>query len=1016
MKVVKDAASAVAPPRVTDVNVKDSVMTVTHGGATAETRLEATADATYWRSLEALAETDEAKAFLHREFQEGASELSDPMSRRKFLGLMGASMSLAALAGCRKPLETIVPYVKTPEETVIGRPEQYATSAVIAGSVMGLLVTSREGRPIKIDGNELHPSSRGGSNAFAQAEILNLYDPDRSRSVKNRGVDSDWGSFVEFWRSLREGIDGYASRGGMDLAVISGAITSPTLLNLKQQFLQQYPHAHWITYEPLSDDNVVRGIKAATGEALHPRYDYSKAELIVSFDSDFLMMEGESARNALGYAEGRRITEGRTAMNRLYVVESNFSVTGANADHRLRLKSSQIAEFVAGIATGNMPVGLNGEDAKWFSALVKDLNAHKGKCVITAGRSQPAEVHSVVAALNAQFGTPGETVTYFPAEVPANGDPEQASIELRTLGWVVGDNMGFTAIVLGANPVYDAPADLEISNLLKGVSHLIHVGSHFDETAQLAEWHINEAHFLEAWGDAQAIDGTLSVQQPLIEPLFKGKSALEVVSLLTTGVEARGYDLVRETWKNLTPALDFEKNWREVLHDGVLEGSALAGKVPDLKIDAISAASKINSRKEGGLEVTFQPSTSVWDGRYANNGWMQELPDPMTKIVWDNAALISAKTAEKLGVESEDVVKISAGGNSIEAPVFILPGHADDSITLTLGYGRKGLGKVAEGAGFNAYPLRTSEALWVASGVSVQKTGKTYKLATTQVHGSMEGRPIVREGTLEEYKHEPHFAAEMVEQGAAPSLWKEHTYTEGNQWGMTIDLNTCIGCNACTIACQSENNIPIVGKDQVLRGREMHWIRLDRYFTGTKENPQAVTQPVGCQQCEMAPCEQVCPAAATSHDHEGLNVMTYNRCIGTRYCSNNCPYKVRRFNFFNFTSELDKLVQMAQNPDVSVRSRGVMEKCTYCVQRINRGKHNAKMENRDVRDGEITTACEVACPTKAIVFGNINDPESRVSKMKKEERRYDLLAELNTRPRTSYLAKIRNPNPELEKV
>jgi len=697
------------------------------------------------------------------------------------------------------------------------------------------------------------------------------------------------------------------------------------------------------------------------------------------------------------------------------------------ADHRLRSRSLDVPAVAANLALELGALGitvpmrveageLSEEGKKFIKALAKDLVEHKGETLVVAGRGQAPAVHMLVAALNEALGNVGKSVGYAATELESDGT---AAAKLTATAQGGGIE---TLFVLGANPVLTAANPSVIAAIVdKKIPHVVQLSSHRDETSGFAEWHVPQAHFLETWGDGRATDGTLAIQQPVIEPLFGGKSELELVGLMLTGVEARGYDLVRDTWSKLLPAIGFDKQWRAVLHDGLLEGSAAPLFTPSFQADAwerfVNQTGADGMRKfeanSHGLEVTFQPSPSVWDGRYANNGWLQELPDPMSKVTWDNAALISPKTAEKSGLAFEDVVKISVGGNSIEAPVFIVPGHADGSITLTLGYGRKGLGKVAEGAGFNAYPLRTSAALWAASGASVQKTGAMYKLANTQVHGSMEGRPIVREGSLEEYKHEPHFAAEMVEEGAAPSLWKEHTYTEGNQWGMTIDLNTCIGCNACTIACQSENNIPIVGKDQVLRGREMHWIRLDRYFTGTKENPQAVTMPVGCQQCEMAPCEQVCPAAATSHDHEGLNVMTYNRCIGTRYCSNNCPYKVRRFNFFNFTSELDKLVQLAQNPDVSVRSRGVMEKCTYCVQRINRGKHNAKLENRDLRDGEIVTACEAACPTKAIVFGNINDPESRVSRMKKEERRYDLLAELNTRPRTSYLAKIRNVNEEL---
>jgi molybdopterin-containing oxidoreductase family iron-sulfur binding subunit len=960
----------------------------------------------HWRSLDQLQQTDEFKSYLHREFQEGASELTDAMSRRSFLGLMGASLALGFLAGCRRPLEKIVPYVKTPEETVIGTPEQYATSAVIAGSVAGLLVTTREGRPIKIEGNPRHPASLGGTTVFQQASILGLYDPDRSKKVLNRGVESDWVSFVQFWRDLSS--TRFAS-SGTGLAVLFEGHSSPSAHYYQQQFANRFPNSSWEFFDPISDVNVAAGTAMATNNVEHPYYDFAKAEIILSLGSDFLMTEGETARQTRQFAEGRRLTDGRTEMNRLYVVESNFTVTGANADHRLRLKSGDIGAFAAGLAQGAAPTGLSSEGVKWFNALLSDLQKHKGRCVISAGRAQPPEVHALVARLNDAFGTLGETFTYRP---PFAGEPTQGGFGSTVASMKAG--LVKTLVIIGGNPAHNMPANYGFAEALSKVEHVISLSPYFDETARLAEWHINEAHSLECWGDSRAQDGTLSVQQPLIEPLFNGKSPIELLGFMATGVEQRGYDLVRKFWQNqIIPTGDFEKQWRKVLHDGVLEGSQGSRLDKNPRPLQPFAASIEPVIKDDGFEVVFEPSPALWDGRYANNGWLQELPDPMTKLTWDNAALISLATASKLGVATEDVIEITTASGRVEAPVYILPGHADNSVTLPLGYGRKNPGRIAEGAGFDAYPLRASDSMWICTGVRVEKTGRTYPLSSSQNHHSMEGRPIVREGTLEEYKHEPHFAAEMVEAGAAPSLWKEHKYDEGYQWGMTIDLNTCTGCNACAIACQSENNIPIVGKDQVARGREMHWIRLDRYFTGSEDNPQAVTQPVACQQCEMAPCEQVCPVAATNHDAEGLNVMTYNRCVGTRYCSNNCPYKVRRFNFFNYTNKLADLIQMAQNPDVTVRSRGVMEKCTYCVQRINRGKHDAKMENRDVRDGEIVTACQAACPAGAIVFGNINDPESKVSKLKKEERKYDLLAELNTRPRTSYLAKIRNPNPEL---
>ena len=1000
MKIVQDLGSG-------DISVAGNL-------AEGDTNIASPRGQKHWRSLDELQRMEEFQSFQTREFQPGASELEDPLSRRQFLGLMGASMALATLAGCRKPVEKIVPYLKTPEDTVIGRPEQYATSAVIAGSVAGLLVTSREGRPIKIEGNPQHPTSLGGTTAFQQASILGLYDPDRSKKVLNRGVASDWNSFVDFWRGEKAK---FAANGGAGLAVLSETIYSPTLRRLKKDFTAAYPQAIWAEYDPINDENVRSGIKWALGGDYAPLYDFSKAKVILSLDSDFLNLEGDVAVNTRQFAEGRRVTNDRQEMNRLYVVESNFSVTGAAADHRLSARSVDIHGLLADLMVELTRLGINiplrvesspisGKSEQFVKVLAKDLSLHKGRSSVIAGRNQPPAVHRLVAGINDALGNVGESVTYIATD-------DSTDNALGELGAAVEVGTIETLVVLGGNPVLNAQWMYGSGK----IAHLVHLGDHVDETGNIAEWHLPRSHYLESWCDARSTDGTLSVQQPLILPLFQSRSDVEFAVLLVTGIETKGYDLVREAWKAILPPLDFEKHWRRVLHDGLLSGSAAEKATPTFQWENLSAPyavqERIKSRFEG-LEVVLAPSPSVWDGRYANNGWLQELPDPMTKLTWDNAALISPKTAASLGLETEDVIEISAsGGGKVEAPVYVLPGHADDSITVTLGYGRKGVGKVAEGAGFDAFILRGSQSGSIFQ-ASVRKTGGTYKLSSSQNHHSMEGRPIVREGTLDEYKAHPEFAPEMVEQGAAPSMWDEHKYDEGYQWGMTIDLNTCTGCNACAIACQSENNIPIVGKEAVGRGREMHWIRLDRYFTGDPENPQAVTQPVACQHCEMAPCEQVCPVAATSHDAEGLNVMTYNRCIGTRYCSNNCPYKVRRFNFFNYTNKLDELIQMAQNPDVTVRSRGVMEKCTYCVQRINRGKHTAKMENREVRDGEIVSACQAACPAGAIVFGNLNDPNSKVSKMKKEHRKYDLLGELNTRPRTSYLAKIRNSNPELE--
>jgi molybdopterin-containing oxidoreductase family iron-sulfur binding subunit len=716
-------------------------------------------------------------------------------------------------------------------------------------------------------------------------------------------------------------------------------------------------------------------------------------------------------------------------MNRLYVVESAFTLTGGMADHRKKLPSQHIFSFVmalvdelvkqgvpvAGFETVDKSAEIN-IGSKWINALAKDLVANKGQSLIVAGRHQPPQVHAAVFAINDALRNSGKTVMYRAAKYELLD--KSRDISDLTSAIMKGDIDSL--VMLGANPVYYAPTDLDFSEAIIKLKHSIHLGLHADETVQKCEWHLPQAHFLESWGDAQALDGTLSVVQPMIAPLFNGHSDIELMNFLTTAEDVGGYELVRTTWKPVIGNSDFEKKWRRILHDGVKENSQLADLRPKTsaqKLTDFLSNNPVLTKKvsQENIEVVFKPSAAIYDGRFANNGWLQELPDGVSKLAWDNAVLMSNTTAKALGIKAEDLVLLDLNGREAPMPVWIIPGHADYSVTVTLGYGRKSAGRVGSGVGFDAYRIRSSQQPDMAYGLSIQRTIDTYPMSNTQDHNSMEGRPLIREADLAEYRDNSNFAQEMVEHPPLKSLWDEHSYDEGNQWGMTIDLNSCTGCNACTIACQSENNIPIIGKEQVKEGREMHWLRLDRYFSGDEEDPEMVFQPVGCQHCENAPCEQVCPVAATVHDSEGLNVMTYNRCVGTRYCSNNCPYKVRRFNFFNYTNELPEIVQMAQNPDVTVRSRGVMEKCTYCLQRISAAKIQAKKDDKALKDGDVVTACQQACPTKAIEFGNIIDPDSKIAQSKKSDRRYEMLAELNIKPRTSYLAKLRNPNPELSK-
>ena len=973
----------------------------------------------YWRSLNQLADTPEFRAFLEQEFPEEASDLPAQMNRRKFLTLMGASMAMAGLVSCRRPVEKIIPYVKAPEEIIPGVPKRYATTMPFGTDAYGLVVETHEGRPTKIEGNTKHPATLGSSDIFMQAAILGLYDPDRSQKVREKGTEKEWADFVVFWQKLYPEM---ISRQGAGLAFLTTSSASPSFYRQQLDLQNELPGSKWYTWEPVSSENVRNGISAVTGEQLNPTYDVAKAKIILTIDSDLFLSEPGHLRHARGFAAGRRVQSEKDDMNRLYAVESAFTVTGGMADHRKALPSNQMHRFVFQLikVLKGYAVNLDGIDIppeetkidqKWIQALANDLVANRGKSLIVAGSHLPAEVHALTSILNHSLGNTGNTISY---HKPRYENFDRAEDIKNLVEEINGDKIE-TLVMIGGNPVYNAPADLNFKEVLQKVPHTVHLNEYFDETSGSAEWHIPQTHFLEEWGDTQASDGTLGVIQPMIAPLFGGKSPLELIHFLAAGTQSTGYELVRETWRSILPVTNFEQNWRRVLHDGLFADSQLVKQNPKFDFRAVNrmpASETVSS--DNTLEVVFRPSPAVYDGRFANNGWLQELPDGISKLVWDNAALMSPSTAKRFGVKNEDVVVLEKHGRSLALPVWIVPGFAENSVTVYLGYGRTAAGRIGNGVGFNAYKLRTSAEGGYSQGMSLRKTIETYTLTSTQDHGSMEGRPIVREATLDAYRKNPRFAREMVEHPPLESLWEEHSYDEGYQWGMTIDLNACTGCNACTIACQSENNIPIVGKEQVRNGREMHWLRMDRYFKGDMEDPEMVFQPVACQHCENAPCEQVCPVAATVHDSEGLNVMTYNRCIGTRYCSNNCPYKVRRFNFFNYTNQLPEIVKMAQNPDVTVRSRGVMEKCTYCVQRISEAKISARKENRTLKDGEVISACQQACPTDAIVFGNINDPASRVTQMKRIDRSYELLAELNIQPRTSYLARLRNPNPDLE--
>ncbi|MDW8353419.1 MAG: TAT-variant-translocated molybdopterin oxidoreductase [Bryobacterales bacterium] len=964
----------------------------------------------YWRSLEELAETPEFRALLENEFAPGVTDWENQPSRRRMLQLLGASFGLAGLTGCTKqPPEKIVPYVRAPEDVIPGKPLFFATAMTLGGFASGVLVESHMGRPTKVEGNPQHPASLGATDVFAQASVLTLYDPDRSQVVTRGGRISTWVSFVAEVSRVRESL---LARKGAGFRILTETVTSPTLAAQLRDLLREMPEAVWHQYETCNRDQAREGARLAFGEPVHAVYRLEDADVILALDADLLGSGPGAVRYAREFARRRRPYETGAAMNRLYVAEPAPTVTGAAADHRLPLPAGEIEHLLRVVAAA---VGLNVANAgtsapnDWVKAVAADLLQHRGRSLVVVGDQQPPTVHALAHALNEALGNVGRTVVYVE---PPEADPSPQMASLRQLVDDMKAGRVETLLILGANPAYDAPADLEFARHLRNVSLRIHLGLYDDETAALCQWHVPETHYLEAWSDARAFDGTVTIQQPLIAPLYGGKSAHEMVSAWSGKPDRSGYDIVREYWQRHYRGSDFETFWQTALHDGVVAGTASPPKKVAVRKEVLAAPPSPRSRS---VELCFRPDPTIWDGRFANNGWLQELPKPLTKLTWDNAALLSPRLAERLGLANGDVVELRCGQTSVEAPVWILPGCADNSVTVHLGYGRRRAGKVAAGAGFDAHRIRSAAAPWRRDDLEIRQTGRRKALSVTQEHHSMEGRHLVRSATLEEFHKDPHFAHHVAhDPDPKLSLYPGFKY-EGYSWGMVIDLNACIGCGACIVACQAENNIPVVGRREVARGREMHWLRVDRYFEGSLDEPSIYHQPVPCMHCDQAPCEVVCPTGATTHSAEGLNQMTYNRCVGTRYCSNNCPYKVRRFNFFLYADWATESLKALRNPDVTVRSRGVMEKCTYCVQRINAARIEAEKQGRRIRDGEVVTACQAACPTEAIVFGDWNDPASRLARLKAQPLNYGILTELNTRPRTTYLARVRNPNPALER-
>ena len=1083
----------------------------------------------YWRGVDELSDTPEFRDWLDREFPAGAAELKDDeWSRRGFLKLMGASMALAGfgLNSCRRPEAHLVPFTKSAEWTIPGKPLYYATAMPRRTGALPLVATTVDGRPIKMEGNPLHPASGGATDVFAQASILDLYDPTRSRRFAQNADKTENGQkvqrletrersvFEDYMGKLRTQLQ---SDGGAGLAFLVEEVQSPTRERLRTELERAYPGMRWCVYDAAASNAQMAATETAFGPntRLVPRLE--RADVVLALDSDFLDCGEGDVAGVRAFMSRRRVKESKDSMNRLYVVENRFSLTGSMADHRMRCPASQIPAFAFALAQkiadtttdaglsailATLPPSTGGVafDDQWITEAARDLVSKSGTSLVLAGSQQPVAVQLLVYGMNAALKNVGQTLLL--RDFARNS----RTISLLQLADEIASGKVKQLFIFGGDPVYNAmrglaedPATkerLEWADLQKKIPDVIRLGYHEDATSALSHWHVPMAHFLESWGDALAGDGSYLAVQPMIMPLFGGLSEIDLLNMLLGNPKVDGPELVQETFRASGVTGDFQAAWSKLLHDG------FAAQPP-----ARERASALNTAAAGGLgqklwasapaptpdspEIVFVRSYAIDDGRYTNNGWLQELPDPVTKLTWDNAALLSPAMSSRLGVQTGDLIRIAVtdaakDGKGQQATrelviaALILPGHADNSITIPLGYGRKMPGfdslPYAGGAvedspmqanqiGFNAYLLRTvsNPHFIVADGknvasVKVEKTGGTYPLSITQDHWSIEGRGLVREGTLERYREDKDFVKKIAgdEELPAnlPSLYAHPPLNAAQQWGMTVDLNVCTGCSACVIACQAENNIPVVGKLQAGHGRSMHWMRIDRYFASEKgynqdrrewpEDPEMVHQPMMCQHCENAPCETVCPVNATVHSEDGLNVMAYNRCIGTRYCANNCPFKVRRFNFFDYnqrpvgkkkiagqfstfseylgpltTKGAPDITKLQKNPNVTVRMRGIMEKCTYCVQRIEEAKITSHVRAgasaaARIPTDSFTSACAQACPNDAIVFGDIADPESRVFKMKTQDpRNYRLLEYLNVNTRTSYLARIRNPNPKM---